>query len=90
MEISQLQEKLRTEHGWRVGDETARYVLAMIAAGAKEIPILASDARTGLALWEEFKPEITAAVPIVNIAPVPVKPPTPTKNAGEQFLLFPS
>ena len=49
MDARQLQDKLRTDLGWRVGDHTARYIIARLtSAKSKPFAILANDARTGL------------------------------------------
>ena len=48
MDATELQQKLRTAFGLRVGEHTARYILAQLASPkAKSFPVLANDARTG-------------------------------------------
>jgi hypothetical protein len=48
VDATELQQKLRTAFGLRVGEHTARYILAQLASPkAKSFPILANDARTG-------------------------------------------
>jgi hypothetical protein len=57
MDPRQLQEKLRTDLGWRVGDHTARYIAARLASPrAKSFPILANDARTGHPIYPILNP----------------------------------
>ena len=57
MDTRQLQQQLRTTLGLRVGDHTARYILARLAAPkAKSFPILANDARTGQPLYPILDP----------------------------------
>ena len=57
MDARQLQDKLRTDLGLRVGDHTARYIIARLAAPkAKSFPILANDARTGQPLYPTLNP----------------------------------
>ena len=57
MDTRELQQKLRTVLGLRVGDHTARYILAKLAAPkAKSFPILANDARTGQPLYPTLNP----------------------------------
>lgn len=49
MDVQELKEKLRIVRGLRVGDHTARYVLAQLASSpTASFPVLANDARTGL------------------------------------------
>ena len=57
MDTQQLQQQLRTTLGLRVGDHTARYILARLAAPkAKTFPVLANDARTGQPLYPTLNP----------------------------------
>ena len=57
MDTQQLQQQLRTTLGLRVGDHTARYILARLAAPkAKSFPVLANDARTGQPLYPTLNP----------------------------------
>jgi hypothetical protein len=57
MDARQLQDKLRTDLGLRVGDHTARYIIARLASPkAKSFPILANDARTGQPLSPTLNP----------------------------------
>jgi hypothetical protein len=58
VDAQELQQKLRTTLGLRVGEHTARYVLAQIASGkATSFSILANDARTGRPVY----PKVSAA-----------------------------
>ena len=57
MDARQVQDKLRTDLGLRVGDHTARYISARLAsAKAKPFPVLANDARTGQPLYPTLNP----------------------------------
>ena len=57
MDTQQLQQKLRTTLGLRVGDHTARYIAARLAsAKPKPFPVLANDARTGQPLDPTLNP----------------------------------
>lgn len=59
LDKAQLQEKLRNEFGWRVGEHTAGYILGRLSGSkrGKPFPILASDARTGQAIRPVIDPE---------------------------------
>jgi hypothetical protein len=84
MNPAALQEKLRTELGWRIGLEQAIYILARLAAAEqKAFPIFASDARTGHAIRPLLEPThfTLEAQPKLN---KPVK-----QASSDQFLLFP-
>ena len=79
-----LQEKLRTELGWRVGLQQAIYILARLAAAEqKAFPIFASDARTGHAIRPLLDPGHFAGRGQAK-ANKPVK-----QASSDQFLLFP-
>jgi len=57
MSPQELQQKLRTDLGLRVGDHTARYIAARLAsAKPKPFPVLANDARTGQPLYPTLNP----------------------------------
>ena len=57
MDTQQLQQKLRSALGLRVGDHTARYILARLAAPkAKPFPVLANNALTGQPLYPTLNP----------------------------------
>jgi hypothetical protein len=57
MDTQQLQQKLRTALGLRVGDHTARYILARLAAPKPTpFPILANHALTGQPLNRTLNP----------------------------------
>jgi hypothetical protein len=81
MDSAQLQEKLRAILGWRVGEETAAYILSRLAADAGQVsfPILANDARTGHAIRPMLHPHQLSAGS---------EQPAPAAN-NQQFLLFP-
>ena len=87
MDIVQLQERLRNEFGWRIGEETAAYILARLPAGGA-IPILASDARTGRAISIAFDPAVLNSEKKTVAKEPPVKP-APKNDRDGQFLLFP-
>ena len=59
MDTPQIQEKLRTALGWRVGDHTAKYILDQLASPKpRAFKIFAADARTGRALHERLDPTL--------------------------------
>jgi hypothetical protein len=81
LETRELQERIRRELGWRVGDATAHYILdRMLASSGGAFPIFASDARTGVAIRPMFDPGrwSGAAKPAA----------APPRTEGPQFLLF--
>jgi len=57
MDARQVQAKLRTDLGLRLGEHTARYILARLAAPkAKPFPVLANNALTGQPLYPTLNP----------------------------------
>jgi hypothetical protein len=77
----ELQERIRRELGWRVGDATARYIIdRMLTSGHAAFPIFASDARTGMAIRPMFDPSRWGSA---------AKPVAAPQAKGPQFLLFP-
>ena len=60
MDAQQIQELLRTRHNLRVGQHTARYVAARLAAAKAKAPkplsIFAADARTGVPISGKIDP----------------------------------
>jgi hypothetical protein len=98
----ELQEKLKTILGWRVGSETAAYIQTRLLGEAPHtpFPILAHDARTGQPLRPMLDPNrLMAALP-AEVTPAPIQViPTPVKvmstspkavpTPAGQMLLFP-
>lgn len=82
MTAIELQETLRTILGWRVGDQTADYILSRLASDTPQppFPILAHDARTGHPIRPTLDPRRLAVAP----------PPKPPAAPAGQMLLFPT
>lgn len=99
MTPAQLQEKVRTQLGWRIGENQARYILARIGTAEDQapFPIQASDARTGHALRLMLDPtQLAGPAPQAQMEPAesPIPAPLPQKEPAKQansnqFLLFP-
>jgi hypothetical protein len=49
VDAAEIQERLLSEFGLRVGLETSRYVLGRLDAAGGPIPVMGADARTGVA-----------------------------------------
>jgi len=82
MNSEELQEKLKSILGWRVGPQTAAYIQSRMQAGSPQeaFPILAHDARTGHAIRPSFDPRR------LNVPSTP----KPAATAVGQMLLFPA
>jgi hypothetical protein len=66
MESENIRKRLRAEMGLEVGPEVAAYVAARLTGGASgaALPLLAQDARTGLAVRRELSfEELSALTP---------------------------
>ncbi len=59
MDARQIQDRLRTTLGWRVGDHTARYILDRLKSPKpRAFKVFAADARTGRAVYERLDPTL--------------------------------
>jgi hypothetical protein len=60
LDARELQQRLRMNLGWRVGDQTAAYILDKLLRSTddKPFPIFASDARTGEPLHRDLDPSL--------------------------------
>ena len=60
MDAKQIQELLRTRHNLRVGEHTAQYIAARLAAAksksSRPLSIFAADARTGVPMSGKIDP----------------------------------
>jgi hypothetical protein len=57
LNAEQIQQHLRANHGLRVGQHTARYILSQLDRSKMAFPIFATDARTGQPLHPTFNPK---------------------------------
>jgi hypothetical protein len=56
LNAEQIQQHLRANHGLRVGQHTAQYILSKLDRAKTAFPIFATDARTGQPLHPKFDP----------------------------------
>jgi hypothetical protein len=58
MDTQELADLLRLKLGWRVGPHVAAYVARRLdAKGTKPFPVMAADARTGLPVSDQVRPD---------------------------------
>ena len=57
MNAEQIQQHLRANHGLRVGQYTAQFILSRLDRSKTAFPIFATDARTGQPLHPKFNPK---------------------------------
>jgi hypothetical protein len=65
---SEVQQLLLDRLGLRVGPETAAYVLRSWQVDAPNIPVIATDARTGIRLTTGLRPSLFVGAPTAEVS----------------------